>query len=177
MRTCRSSRATRVSPIAGSLTARSLDIEGLWALGAEDAGFEHGADAAAQVERRAAAAERGDLVGEAGGAGDGPAGGLVGEALEDEATQGRVQLDEAPVGDRSRLRPLPTGQRDVDQRVEQLRLRTQQRRGPQHVLLGGGVNPLELRDQPPADPVARVGVALVAGVLAPGEAALFAIGG
>src|SRR3954451_7724243 len=115
IRRCRSSRATRVSPIAGSLTARSLDIERLSALGAEDAGLEDGADAAAEVEDGAAAAEARDLVGEAGGAGDGAAGGLVGEALEDEAAQGGVQLGEASVPDRPRLDPFATGQLGVDQ--------------------------------------------------------------
>ena len=74
--------------------------ERLRGLGAEDAALEDGADAAAEVEDRAAAAEAGDLLGEAGGAGDRAAGGLVGEALEDEAAQGRVQLGEARVGDR-----------------------------------------------------------------------------
>src|SRR6476659_7026913 len=101
MRRCRSSLATRVSPIAGSDTRRSLDIERLGRLGAEDAAFEDGADAAAEVEDRAAAAEAGNLIGEAGGAGDRAAGSLVGEALEDKPAQGGVQLREAAVGDRS----------------------------------------------------------------------------
>src|SRR6478672_5311560 len=123
MRFCRSSRATRVSPIAGSATRRSLDmwsfIRGLRTLGAEGAALEDGADAAAEVEDRAAAAETGDLVGEAGGAGHRTAGGLVGEALEDEAAQGRVELREAGVADRTRLHSLAAGQLGLDQRVEQ----------------------------------------------------------
>src|SRR6185503_789509 len=98
---CRSSLATRVSPIAGSDTRRSLDIEGLRRLGAEDAGFEDGADAGAEVERRAAASQPGDLLGEAGGARDRAAGGIVGEPLQDEAAQGRVQLGEARIRDRA----------------------------------------------------------------------------
>src|SRR6478672_723966 len=108
MRFCRSSRATRVSPIAGSATRRSLDmwsfIRGLRTLGAEGAALEDGADAAAEVEDRAAAAETG---------------GLVGEALEDEAAQGRVELREAGVADRTRLHSLAAGQLGLDQRVEQ----------------------------------------------------------
>src|SRR5690348_4900144 len=101
MRRCRSSLATRVSPIAGSDTARSLDIcrrrsppALSVALGAEDALLEDGANAAAEVEAGAAAAEARDLLCEAGGAGDRAAGGLVGEALEDEPAQRRVQLGE-----------------------------------------------------------------------------------
>src|SRR5215213_4059648 len=128
MRFCRSSRATRVSPIAGSDTGRSLDIWGLRKLGAQDAAFEGGADAPSEVEDRTAAGEARDLVGEAGGAGDGAAGGPVGEALEDEPAQGGVQLGEAGVADRPRLDPLASRQLGIDQRVEQLGLLAQQRR-------------------------------------------------
>src|SRR3982750_2480820 len=100
MRRCRSSLATRVSPIAGSATARSLDIERLRALGAKNPPLEDGADAAAEVECRAAAAEARDLLGEAGGAGHRAPGGLVGEALEDEPAQRRGQLGEGRLSDR-----------------------------------------------------------------------------
>src|SRR5215218_6376347 len=177
MRFCRSSRATRVSPIAGSDTGRSLDIWGLRKLGAQDAALEDGPDAAAKVEDRATAGEGRDLVGEAGGAGYGAAGSLVGEALEDEAAQGGMQLREAAVADRPRLHPLPARQLGLDQRVEQLGLLAQQRRRPQHVLLRRRVDLLQLRDQLPAQEVALVVGLLVAGVIAPGEAAGLAVGG
>ena len=63
------------------------------ALGVEDAALDHRADAAAEIEHRGAgAAQGGDLVGVVGGAGHGPAGGAVGEALDDEAAQGAGQL-------------------------------------------------------------------------------------
>src|SRR4051812_47992603 len=171
MRRCRSLRATRVSPIAGSLTARSLDIEGLSALGAEDAAFEDGPDAGAEVEDGAAAAEAGDLLGEAGSAGDGAAGGLVGESLEDETAQRGMQRDEARVADRPAIDPLPTLQLGGDQRVEQLRLLAQQRRRPQHVLSRRRMDLSKLRDQSLADAVARVGVSLISGVVSPDQAA------
>src|SRR5690348_3098526 len=173
MRRCRSSRATRVSPIAGSDTRRSLDIE----RGPENAAFEDRADAVAEVKRRAAATEAGYLVGEAGGACHGVAGGLVGEALEDEAAQGRVQLGEAGVADRPRLDSLAAGELGVDQRVEQLGLLAQQRRRPQHVLLRRRVDLLQLRDQVAADEVSLEACLLVRGVVAPGETAHLAVGG
>src|SRR6188472_132892 len=105
-RCCRSSLETRVSPIAESVTRRSLDttapmglkaeistvlspVGGLLALRAEEAAVDDCADAAAEVEHRCAGATKGGhLVGVVGGAGDGAAGGAVGEALDDEAAQG-----------------------------------------------------------------------------------------
>src|SRR5215218_5553829 len=173
MRRCRSSLATRVSPIAGSTTARSLDIESLGALRAEDARLEDGADAAAEVEGGAAAGQPRDLLGEAGGAGDGAAGDIVGEPLEDEAAEGRMQLGEAPLRDR----PLPRPKLGVDERAQQLGLLAQQRRRLQHVLLRGGVDPLQGRDELAADQGALVLAFLVGEIVAPGEAALFAVGG
>src|SRR5690242_20378700 len=120
MRRCRSSLATRISPIAGSDTRRSLDIWGLRALGAEDARFEHGADAAAEAEGRAAAGQPRHLLGEAGGAGDRTAGGLVSEPLQHQAPQAGVQLGEAPVVDLPGRRPGSFVYLGIDQRVEQL---------------------------------------------------------
>ena len=65
-------------------------------LGAEDAALGDGADAAAEVEHRGAgAAQGGDLLGVAGGAGDRPPGGGVGELLDDQPAQRRVQLGAA----------------------------------------------------------------------------------
>src|SRR6478672_2256689 len=168
MRRCRSSLATRVSPIAGSDTRRSLDIWGLRAHGAEDA---------AEVEGRAAAGEAGDLVGEAGGAGERAAGGIVGEPLQDQAAQSGMQLRETLMGDTAWRHLSLAPELGVDQRIEQLGLGAQQRRRAQDVLLCRRVDLLQGRNQLAAEQVALVVGLLVARVVAPGQAALFAVGG
>ena len=64
-----------------------------------------------------------------------------------------------------------------DEGVEHLGLLAQQLGGAQHVGGGRRVDLGERRGQPVADPVAGVGRLVVAGVVAPGEPALLAVGG
>ena len=93
----------------------------------------------------------------AGRAGDGAAGGAVGELLDDEAEQRRRQFGEAVELDRVAGRAVGAVQLGVDQGVEHLCLVPQQGRRAQHVRGGGRVDLRQLRQQAVADPVARVG--------------------
>ena len=105
----------------------------------------------------------GDLLGVAGGAGDGAAGGAVGEPLDDEPPQRRRQLGQPLELDRAAGRPVAAAELGVDQRVEHLGLVAQQLRRAEDVARGGRVDLGQRRQQPVADAVARVGASALVG--------------
>src|SRR5436305_3417602 len=178
-RFCSSSLETRVSPIEGSVTPRSLDRAALRrsALGAQHAALDHGTHAAAKIKHRGAgAAQARDLVSVVSGAWHGPAGGPIGEPLDDETAQGRWELRQAAQLDCAALRTVCT-ELGVDERVEHLGLVAQQLGRAQDVARGGRVDLGKRRGKAMANAIAGVAALRVGWIVPPGEPALFAVGG
>ena len=105
--------------------------------------------------------------------GRGPAGGLVGEPLHDEPAQRRRQLAQRGAA-RSPPRPPSTV---VDELVEHAASSREDLGERQDVCLRRRDGRLQRRHEAVADPPARVGVGVVALVLAPAQAALAAVRG
>src|SRR4051812_5677085 len=135
-----SSGWTRISPMSGSRmrrrSLRPVRRKGRCALAAQHAAVHDRPRAAPEVER--AVAEREDLVEPAGRLGAQLAGGRLGEPAHDEARERARQRGE--VVDRD---PVATGERGVDDDVEDLGLVAQQLGGAHDVALGGRVDRAE----------------------------------